>query len=77
MIGILGYNFCRDEDCLNPYPTHANTVQFTRATNAVYGHLNITSNISNPYPDENPPTAWDFNTIINIDFDGDVSGGSS
>ena len=51
MIGILGYNFCRDEDCLNPYPTHANTVQFTRATNAVYGHLNITSNIANPYPD--------------------------
>lgn len=77
MIGILGYNFCRDVDAMNPYPTHANTVQFTRVANAIYGYINITSNVANPYPNNEPPTGWQFDTIVNVDFDGDVSGGSS
>ena len=75
MIGFLGLNFCSDKDCLNPTPTDVRDIDYIRAQNGIYDHMNITKNTEFSYT-TTIPEDWDFDTIFNADFNGDISGGN-
>lgn len=76
MIGFLGYNFCADTNALDPVPTDVSKLQIVQVENGIYDHINITSDVTGTYPSV-PPTGWDFKTILDCDFRGNISGGSS
>lgn len=75
MIGFLGLNFCSDKDCLNPTPTDVRDIDYIRAQNGIFDHMNVTKNTSFSYT-TTVPQDWDFDTIFNADFNGDIAGGN-
>ena len=74
MISFVGYNFLSDLNSVDPYPTNAGIFNQVEIYRAIYDHIDIsndtaiTSNI--------PPTQWDFGTILDCNFDGNISGGT-
>lgn len=74
MISFVGYNFLSDLSSVDPYPTNAGIFNQVEIYRAIYDHIDIsndttiTSNI--------PPTQWDFGTILNCNFNGNISGGT-
>ena len=74
MISFVGYNFLSDLNSVDPYPTNVGTFNQVEIYRAIYDHIDIsndtaiTSNI--------PPTQWDFGTILDCNFNGNISGGT-
>lgn len=74
MISFVGYNFLADGNSVDPYPTKLVTFTEMGIYRAIYDHVNIsddttiTSNI--------PPTQWDYGTILDCNFEGNISGGT-
>lgn len=74
MISFVGYNFLSDLNSVDPYPTNTGIFNQVEIYRAIYDHLDIsndtaiTSNI--------PPTQWDFGTILDCNFNGNISGGT-
>ena len=74
MISFVGYNFLSDLNSVDPYPTNVGIFNQVEIYRAIYDHIDIsndtaiTSNI--------PPTQWDFGTILDCNFDGNISGGT-
>lgn len=76
MIGFLNYNFCADINALDPVPTNVKNLQIVQIENGIYDHINITSDVKSTYP-TTPPSGWDFNTILDCNFNNNISGGST
>lgn len=74
MIGICGYSFCGGKDVLNPVPTGVKNIKKTKIQNAIFEHIDITRNITFTYTTELP--YWDFNTIIDCDFESGTGAGN-
>ena len=74
MISFVGYNFLSDLSSVDPYPTNVGIFNQVEIYRAIYDHIDIsndttiTSNI--------PPTQWDFGTILDCNFNGNISGGT-
>ena len=75
MIGFIGYNFCSDGNSADPTPTNINNITNTRLQNGIFDHFNVTRNVVFDY-NSIVPTDWDINTIMNADFEGNVSAGN-
>lgn len=75
MIGVLGYNFCRDINSLDPTPTNVNNIYRIMITDGIYNHVNVSSDVTSAY-NKQPPTAWDVNTIFDCNFENNISGGN-
>lgn len=75
MISILGYNFCSDPNALDPVPTSVNNITDTRLSNGIFDHWYLTSDTSEPYP-TTIPDVWDYDTIMDADFNGNLSAGN-
>ena len=75
MIGLIGYNFCADENALDPTPTDVNNITYTRVQNGIFDHFNVSRDTSFDYSSI-VPTDWDVNTLMNADFAGNVSAGN-
>lgn len=75
MIGFLGYNFCSDGNCLDPVPTSIDNITSTQLSNGIFDHWYLTSDTSEPYP-TTIPDQWDYTTIMDADFNGNVSAGN-
>ena len=75
MIGFLGYNFCSDINALDPVPTSVNNITDTRLSNGIFDHWYLTADTSEPYP-TTIPDIWDYDTIMDADFNGNVSAGN-
>lgn len=75
MIGFIGYNFCSDGNSADPTPTNINNITNTRLQNGIFDHFNVTRNIVFDYSSI-VPTDWDIDTIMNADFEGNVSAGN-
>lgn len=75
MILFTGYNFLGDINALDPYPTDISNITTTRIKNGIFDHINISSDVTGAY---NPvqPTDWNFNTLLDSDFNGNISGGN-
>lgn len=75
MISFLGYNFCSDGNCIDPVPTSIDNITSTQLSNGIFDHWYLTSNTSEPYP-TTIPDQWDYDTIMDADFNGNVSAGN-
>lgn len=74
MIGIVGYNFCGDVNCFDPYPVNAGGFTEVEIYRAIYDHIDISSDTT--ITSKLPPTQWDYGTIMDCDFNGNISGGT-
>lgn len=75
MIGLLGYNFCSDGNALDPMPTSVNGITTTIIQNGIYDHFYAGSNVTSDY-NHALPTEWDFTTIMDCNFEGNISAGN-
>lgn len=75
MIGFIGYNFCSDGNASDPTPTNIENITSTRLQNGIFDHFNVTRDVTFDYSSI-VPTDWNLNTIINANFNGNVSGGN-
>lgn len=75
MFQFLGYNFFSDGDCLNSAPSNVDSISNIRLSNAIFNHFNVTSNTSIS-SSTTIPTNWDYDTILNADFSGNLDAGN-
>lgn len=76
MFQFIGYNFNRDGDALNNAISNVNDISSTTLSNAIFNHFNITRNTNLDYTTE-IPSEWDYDTILDAKFNGNLSGGNS
>ena len=75
MLGICGYNFCGDKDAIDEAPTNVNNIKSTTLQNGIFDNFNVTKDTTSPYNCD-IPTAWDFSTIMNANFNGNINAGN-
>ena len=72
MLGLLGYNFCADKNALDELPTNVKNITSTKLMGGIYGHYNVETQADSEY-DTNIPTDWDFDTLMDANFDGNIN----
>ena len=75
MFQFIGYNLYSDGDALNNAPSAVSNIIDTKLTNGIFDHLNLTKN-TNIIPSTDIPQIWDYDTILNADFDGNLNAGN-
>ena len=75
MFMICGYDFCKDENTLNPTPLSSSNYNFTMLKNGIFSHWYVTNNGEYPYSPEEP-TTWDYLTIMNANLNGNLQAGN-
>ena len=75
MIGLLGYNFCSDGNALDPMSTSVNNITTTTIQNGIYDHFYAGYDVTSEYS-HTLPTEWDFNTIMDCNFENNISAGN-
>lgn len=75
MFMICGYDFCKDENTLNPTPLSSSNYNFTMLKNGIFSHWYITNDGEYPYSQEEP-TTWDYLTIMNANLNGNLQAGN-
>ena len=74
MINFVGYNFVDDINSLDPYPTSIRRLTSTKIQHGIFNHINISSDTS--ITSTIPPEAWDYSTVLDCNFDNNISGGN-
>ena len=75
MIGLLGYNFFLDGNCLDPMPTSTNEITSTKLQNGIFSHFNTSKDVTGNYSYV-VPTEWDFDTIMDANFENNIGAGT-
>lgn len=75
MFQFVGYNFFADQNALNQAPANVDAITTTQISNAIFDHFNVTKNTSTPVS-TTIPTEWDFDTIMDAGFNGDINAGN-
>ena len=75
MFMICGYDFCKDENTLNPTPLSSSNYNFTMLKNGIFSHWYVTNDGEYPYSQEEP-TTWDYLTIMNANLNGNLQAGN-
>lgn len=75
MISFLGYNFCSDGNCIDPVPTSIDNITSTELSNGIFDRWYLTSDTTESYP-TTIPDQWDYDTIMDADFNGNVAAGN-
>ncbi len=75
MIGFLGYNFYKDKNCVDPYPTEFNNCNYLEIKNGIFDEVYLTRDITSQYSTVKPD-AWDYDTLFDAKFNGNLSAGS-
>lgn len=75
MFMICGYDFCKDENTLNPTPLSSSNYNFTMLKNGIFSHWYATNNAEYPYSSDEP-TVWDYLTIMNANLNGNLQAGN-
>lgn len=75
MFITCGYDFCSDVNALNPAPTSVNGINTTKLENGIFQHWNVTADVTSPYSPAFP-TTWDFLTIMDCNFNGNINAGN-
>lgn len=75
MFMICGYDFCKDENTLNPTPLSSSNYNFTMLKNGIFSHWYVTNNAEYPYSSDEP-TVWDYLTIMNANLNGNLQAGN-
>lgn len=75
MLSFIGYNFCSDINSLDPMATRIRNITTMRLANGIFDHFNVTANNKFEY-NTIKPTDWDFDTIMDCNFDGNINAGN-
>lgn len=75
MFMICGYDFCKDENTLNPTPLSSSSYNFTMLKNGIFSHWYVTNDAEYPYSSDEP-TVWDYLTIMNANLNGNLQAGN-
>ena len=75
MFQFVGLSAFAGQDCLNPSPAQVDNIQTTRLSNAIFDQFNATKNVSEAF-DTSLPTEWDYDTIMDATFDGNIDAGN-
>lgn len=75
MLGFLGFNFLEDLYAMNPVPTNLQNITSTKVSNGAIDNLWMSRNVADNYPTE-IPTVWDYLTIMNANFNGNLKAGN-
>lgn len=75
MLIFCNYNFCKDGNALDPSPAVADNFTNTRLTNGIFDYWYVTHDVSSPQGFE-PPTVWDYLTVMQANFDGNIEAGN-
>lgn len=75
MFMICGYDFCRDENTLNPSPLRNAIFTSTRLKNGIFSHWYTTKDVTSPYSSEEP-TLWEYLTLMDANFNGTLQAGN-
>lgn len=75
MFMICGYDFCKDENTLNPTPLSSSNYNFTMLKNGIFSHWYVTNDGEYSYSPEEP-TVWDYLTIMNANLNGNLQAGN-
>nr|DAQ95496.1 MAG TPA: hypothetical protein [Caudoviricetes sp.] len=74
MFEFLGYNFALDKNSLDPAPTSVEKINQIQIQNGIYDEMLITKDTNFSYTTTFPD--WDYNTIFDAKFEGDLSAGN-
>ena len=75
MFQFLNYDFFSGPNALNHNPTNIEDIVSTQISNAVFDHINISKDIEIPVS-TTEPTSWDYDTILDSDFNNTINGGN-
>lgn len=75
MFQFVGFDFFADVDCLNSAPSSVDNITSTTLTNAIFDHFNVTKDVTITFT-TNKPEEWNYDTIMDADFDGDINAGN-
>ena len=75
MFIICGYDFCRDENALNPSPLRNVSYDSVMLKNGIFSHWYITHDVDSPYSSIEP-TTWDYLTVMDANFNGTLQAGN-
>jgi hypothetical protein len=75
MFFICGYDFLKDENTLNPSPLTISQYNSIKLENGIFSHWYVTSDGNAEYISE-PPTVWDYLTIMNANMEGTLEAGN-
>lgn len=75
MLQFLNYNFFSDINALDNAPSNVESINNVKLTNAIFEHFNVTQNI-NTEVNANIPTAWDYDTILDANFENNLNAGN-
>ena len=75
MNSIVGYNFCSDGNCLDATPVQVNNIITTTIQNGIFNHFDVTSDVTSSYS-ATIPTAWDYLTLMDANFNGNINAGN-
>ena len=75
MFQFIGYSAFSGPDCLTCSPGQIDNITTTKISNAIFDHLNITRNTDLSFS-TNIPSAWDFDTIMDADFENNINAGN-
>lgn len=76
MFMMCGYNFCSDGNALDPAPIVNNGFTDVTLKNGIFDHWNVNRDVTSPYSSA-IPTDWDYLTIMNANFNGNIESGNS
>lgn len=75
MFQFVGLSAFAGEDCLNSAPSQVDSMQNTKVTNAIFDQFSVTKNVIESF-DTSLPTKWDYDTIMDANFDGNIDAGN-
>ena len=75
MFQFIGYNFFSDGDALNSAPSDVNGITAIELSNGIFDHFNISKDTKKTFG-TSKPLEWDYDTVINANFDGNLNGGN-
>lgn len=75
MFQFIGYSALSGLDCLNTSPSMVDNIKSTQIQNGIFDHLNISKGAMMT-ESTTIPTEWNYDTIIDVDFNGNLNGGN-
>lgn len=75
MFQFLGYHFFGGAGALDSAPSEIENIGSTKLSNAIFDHFNVTKDTGLPFV-PNKPEGWTYDTILNSDFNGNISAGN-
>lgn len=75
MLAILGYNFLADVNALDPISVNVSNITNLQIQEGVFDHINLTQDVTS-LMDTTIPTDWTSLTLLDCNFDNNISGGS-